>query len=566
MTKADNSNINIIVVDDESIVLSLIRDALEDDEYQLDTALSAAEALKIIEEKKIDLIISDIRMPKMNGIELVKRTRQTHPDVAVIFMTGYANLNSAKDAIKQGASDYILKPFELTEMRQAVTKAVDRIKRGEAVKQSSVQLKKLSDLNEMLFTAGDRKSLITSSLKYALMHCSSDSGAMLYWDRERTRFDLLQLDSGRISEQQLPRELLLPAMENIKPEDVQHPTIFSRIEDLPLGQGDAALMPAEFLSGNHWADGRILMVPVARQTAVYCFMLICVPPDSVPIDESGQRLLSIAASQLSMSLENLDLLQETQQAYDQLKALQDETIQLEKMATRGEMSAEIGHELNNFLGVVSGNLSLLELQLDKKNFGELQKYVTVMTDTVGKMKKFTANLMELSPISTKKEVFYFDKLITEVIDYLKPQKRFDGVKIIVHPFTEAIPLEADIVHIQQVLYNLFNNAADATCGCNTRQIIVDVATDTNKGNFRVAISDSGVGIQPEFLSKVFKEKFTTKEKGHGFGLMVCNRIIDGHGGKLTVDSSPGEGTTFYVDLPLKKKPDPVPAMGLPVLT
>ena len=566
MTNTENATINIIVVDDESIVLSLISDALEEDEYQIDTALDAAKALKIIESKKIDLIISDIRMPRMNGIELVKRTREIHPDVAVIFMTGYANLNSAKDAIKQGASDYILKPFELSEIRQAVETAVDHIKQGAAVKQSSAQLERLSDLNQMLFTAGDRQSLIHSSLRYALMHCSSNHGAVLYWDRDRTRFDLILNKDEEKFEQQLPRGAFLPAMENIDAQQFQQLMILSGIGQLPGVLGNPDERVREILNELITHDGRFLLIPVARQNHLYGFMMICLADGSAPINETGQRLLSIAASQLAMSLENLGLLEETQKAYDSLRELQDETIQLEKMATRGEMSAEIGHELNNFLGVVSGNLSLLEFQLKKKEDNELQKYVDVMTDTIHQMKKFTANLMELSPISTKSEVFHFDKLIAEVIDYLKPQKRFEGVEIDLHPMLDRIPIEADVVHIQQVLYNLFNNAADATNGCDRRKIAVAVRHNDDKETFRVVISDTGVGIAPEHLSKVFKEKFTTKEKGHGFGLLVCKRIIDSHGGEFKVESTLGKGTTISLDLPLKKSPEPVPAMGLPVLT
>ena len=145
MTKVSNSDINIVVVDDEEVVLSLVRDALEDDGFTVDTAPDAFKALEIVENKRVDLIITDIRMPKMDGIEMVKRIRQTRPDVAIIFTTGYANLNSAKDALRQGASDYILKPFELKEIRHSVNKVVEKIKREAEAKDSDAQMDRLSD-------------------------------------------------------------------------------------------------------------------------------------------------------------------------------------------------------------------------------------------------------------------------------------------------------------------------------------------------------------------------------------------------------------------------------------
>jgi signal transduction histidine kinase len=269
---------------------------------------------------------------------------------------------------------------------------------------------------------------------------------------------------------------------------------------------------------------------------------------------SSQKFLAISAGQLAMSLENLDLLEEARAAYARLKELQDETIQLEKMATRGEMSAEIGHELNNFVGVVAGNLSLLEFHLKKQNYDDLDKYVRTMQDTIENIKKFTANLMELTPISSKKEVIQFERLLVEVIDYLKPQRRFRDVTIECDDVETPIPFEADSVHIQQLLYNLFNNAADATARSDRRNITVSMTRCDKQDKFVFSISDTGSGIDPDYLTKAFREKFTTKKDGHGFGLLVCSRIIESHGGEVHISSIPNEGTTIQVEFPLAAAP------------
>jgi len=280
-------------------------------------------------------------------------------------------------------------------------------------------------------------------------------------------------------------------------------------------------------------------------------MMINVGENSRITGSSSQKFLAISAGQLAMSLENLDLLEEARAAYARLKELQDETIQLEKMATRGEMSAEIGHELNNFVGVVAGNLSLLEFQLQKQNYGDLARYVRAMQDTIENIKKFTANLMELTPISSKKEVIHFDRLLAEVIDYLKPQRRFRDVRIACDDLDDmSIPFEADSVHIQQLLYNLFNNAADATSNSKRREITVATTRCDKQNKFVFSISDTGSGIDPDYLAKAFREKFTTKAGGHGFGLLVCSRIIESHGGNVNISSIPNEGTTIQVEFPL----------------
>ncbi len=560
MNETKDNQTRILVVDDENIVLSLICDALEDEDFDIETAATGPDAFKIIESKTFDLIVTDIRMPDINGIDLVKRARAIQPDMGVIFMTGYANLNSAKDAIKQGAFDYILKPFELDEIRRAIKGAVQKIRKEAAEKSPDQQLESLTDLNQMLITVGDRSTLCTVSLRFTMMHCQSDNGALLFWNRARNAFTMVTIVNERNEEESLPLQPLSDCLDKLDIIKFQEPVFVSQVNDHPLYRAypnpDLAqhLLPRWFNE-----DTQMVTIPVNRGISLLGLIMLGFPANTTIIKGADLKLFSITANQLALSLENLELLEETQMAYARLKELQDETIQLEKMATRGEMSAEIGHELNNFLGVVIGSLSLLDFQLQKGNYDELGKYVQAMADNIEKIKKFTSNLMDLAPISSKKEIVYFDRLLGEVIDYLKPQRRFQGVTIELAPIKQPIPFEADSIHIQQLLYNLFNNAADATSGHEKRNISVRCELNPDKETFSFAITDTGVGIEPELQKKLFQERFTTKESGHGFGLVVCKRIVNAHSGKISIDSTTGSGTSIRIDFPLAKRQ---PAMAI----
>ncbi len=557
MSSAGATTSTILVVDDEDIVVSLVRDALEDEGYRVHTAHSGPEALKIIAAHTIDLLITDIRMPQMTGTELANRAKESNAELVVIFMTGYANLNSAKDAIKQGAVDYILKPFELSEIRQAVSNAMKKRIEAQATS-SDAQLEQLSDFSHMLVTTADRDSLVTVALEFALMHCQSEKGAVLWWDDDPGRMQIVVFTESQ--SQIFPvKDDLRDLLNKVDWNAFVKPVLLSADGDDPVARVVSRARPAEAGAAD-WlsADYEMLVVPIARPVKPYGLMIIGVGENSRITSSSTQKFLAISASQLAMSLENLDLLEEARAAYARLKELQDETIQLEKMATRGEMSAEIGHELNNFVGVVAGNLSLLEFQLQKQNYADLAKYVRAMQDTIENIKKFTANLMELTPISSKKEVIQFDRLLAEVIDYLKPQRRFRDVSIHYNNTDSSIPFEADSVHIQQLLYNLFNNAADATSNSNKREIAVSMIRCEKQNKFVFSISDTGSGIDPDYLAKAFREKFTTKAGGHGFGLLVCSRIIESHGGKVDISSIPNEGTTIQVEFPLATMPSMAP--------
>ena len=232
------------------------------------------------------------------------------------------------------------------------------------------------------------------------------------------------------------------------------------------------------------------------------------------------------------------------------KQLQDETIILEKMATRGELSAEIGHELNNFLAVIAGRLSIVYEKAKQVDANDILRHLQSMDETIKMMNQFTSNLMDLTPISTKMEIVYFEKLIRKVIDYLRPQWRFDGINIHLQKNSDTFPVKADLTHLQQLLYNLFNNAADSTTGRSQRNIKVSISADSGKSNFTVVIEDNGCGMSHDQLENAFSKRFTSKEHGHGFGLMVCKRIIENHMGSLKVESTADIGTSIAITFPL----------------
>jgi signal transduction histidine kinase/CheY-like chemotaxis protein len=556
MSEVTLKTCRILAVDDEEIVQSLVRDALEEEGYQVATAGSGPEALEILQSQHIDLLITDIRMPNMSGTDLVERARGINPGIGIIFMTGYASLSSAKDAIKRGALDYVMKPFELSDIRQAVHNGIEKLQAAAAVA-SHEQLSSLSDLSNVLFAAGDRKSLVASSLKFAMMHLKCERGSVLFYDRDHANYVMMTEWSGNSSEAVVGRDPLHAMAVDGLLLDFNEPALITALEDHPIYLKNPTEELRRFLLPPWMTEQeQLIAVPVARAATFHGMLLLSQNEDTVKIKQTDLKFMAITASQLAITLENLLLLEETQQAYSRLKELQDQTIELEKMATRGMMSAEIGHELNNFLGVVVGNVEMLSHHLNKGNFDKLGKYVDTVSTTLGKVSSFAENLMDLRSISSKEEVIRFDKLLVEVVEYLRPQKRFREVDVLLPSEFAPVSLKADITQIQQLLYNLFRNAADATLNCPQRQVRAAIEFFSESDKFRVTIEDTGTGFDPESLSKAFRQQFTTKESGHGIGLMVCRRIIDKHGGELDIESAPGKGTRIAITFPIAtEKPE-----------
>lgn len=553
----------ILVVDDEEIVLSLARDALEDAGYSVELADDGEKALAMIEKEKFDFLLTDIRMPGMNGIELARRAHELIPSIGIIFITGYANLDTAKDAIKQGAYDYIMKPFELNELRQAVKNAL-RKKQKDAEKTLSSELDKLSGLNQLMYTVGDRRSLMRLSLGFALMQGKASRGKIIYKGPETNEIGIVStdnLETGKFEEVTLRFELDYLRFYN---EELTSPRIISSVKEHPLYKKynesdiELCLTPPRYREGQ-----QIVSSPLIHGDKLYGFLILAYSEEDAKIKDSDLKFLSITTSQIAISLENIILLEESRHAYGRLKDLQDQILQLERMAAKGQMSAEIGHELNNFLGVVSGNLSLMQHSLNNKNCEEINKYLNAVISNLDNIKKFTDGLIDVSRLKSKFSECSINYIVAEVLEYLKAQNRFENISIIFNKTDSDFRTRVDAGQFQQLLYNLLNNAADAIQEIDddrNGEIKVDITHEPEKNTFTLTISDNGIGFEEQNLKNVLKKRFTTKETGHGFGLLVCDKIIKHHQGHFRIESVPDAGTKIIMEFPVKLSiPEPVSA-------
>ena len=116
----------ILIVDDEKSLLDLLSRVFTKEGYRVETTTSAARAIEIIEKEDLDVLIADIRLPEMSGMEILKRCREIRPDVPVIMITAYGNMKQAIEALKMGALDYIIKPFDIEELKITVAKGMEK--------------------------------------------------------------------------------------------------------------------------------------------------------------------------------------------------------------------------------------------------------------------------------------------------------------------------------------------------------------------------------------------------------------------------------------------------------
>ncbi len=221
----------------------------------------------------------------------------------------------------------------------------------------------------------------------------------------------------------------------------------------------------------------------------------------------------------------------------------------EKLVAKGEMAASIGHELNNYLTIISNNAELMDINLKRNKMEKARENSRRVIENVSKIKRFTDGLMDFSKMETEMVKYDIKHLVENLLFSIKTQRKFKGVTIDQSFETDMPEVNIDVGQIQQVLLNLLNNAVDAMQGKDKPHIGITCRFDKELQLLEIRVSDNGHGMSPEVKEKIFQSHFTTKADGHGLGLSNSRKVIINHGGEVKVESTIDQGTTFTLLLP-----------------
>ena len=233
------------------------------------------------------------------------------------------------------------------------------------------------------------------------------------------------------------------------------------------------------------------------------------------------------------------------QAEQALRDAQEQLISKEKLAVLGQLAGGVGHELRNPLGVITNALYFLKMVLPESD-ETTQEYLGIIESEARNAEKIVSDLLDFSRVKTlKKEEIAVSELVTEVLE-----KKLTPENITV---TTKIPMDTPQVFIDpgqvsQVLSNIFSNAYHAMPGGGN----LTISSKPDKGYVNLSIADTGFGISPKNLKKIFEPLFTTRAKGIGLGLAVSKSLLEANGGNFHVESKEDEGSTFTITLPTKE--------------
>jgi signal transduction histidine kinase/CheY-like chemotaxis protein len=514
----------ILVVDDEANVLLTVVAILEQEGYDVVSARGGREALQAIRSTHYDLVLTDLKMPDIDGLRVLEEVRKISPSTVTVMMTGYGSVDSALDAVQRGAYEYLLKPTEVVDLKAAVRRSLER--------------KRLSEI-DTLYRIG---KTLTSSLDPQAIG-SEVTEAVRQVLGVAHAYMVSFASTGPEADDPLRRLLrdgaVLPRLES--GEVVSNTDLIPAIDSWAAGHGTQSCV---FVPGI--ANGRLICVlGVDNGAAPYEF------------HASAQRFLRSLAGQTALTLSNATLFTELQRNNEQLAAANTKLRELDKL--KSQFLSVATHELRTPLSIILGYNSMLAETLDDRLSAEEKDTLRESVAACKRLIRLVNSMLDITQIESGKMRMNYApsdlrRLVSGVVALFQQEAKAKDIRLSMEVPSRLPRLVLDAERIEQVLVNLVGNALKFTSAGGSVVIAVRHMADTH--TVQVSVRDTGIGIAPEVRERIFDEFAQIHEgvkrrhrEGSGLGLAIARRIVEAHRGTLDVISAPGKGSTFFFTIP-----------------
>ena len=572
--------INILMVDDSPPNLLALESILRAPDRNLISASSGEEALRYLLNNDVAVILMDVFMPGMDGLETAElvRGRDKSHDIPIIFLTADSSGGSLLSrGYSLGAVDYIVKPIEPDILRSKVNVFVELSKKTQEVKHQAELLREknleLENANlarlKMLIDLGQELSVEHDPAQVLQKFCHSGRRIV---NAETAAAGVVDSNGETLNYYCAPSENGQPAraIPTIVQQVLQR--LITERRPLRLTDSDAALSDPESASDDVRS---FLGAPILSGTAVSGWFCLLNKINADDFSEADERLAATLAHQVAIAYENARLYTEVQNQAAELrvevverKQAEEERAQLliREQAAREEAEranrakdqflATLSHELRTPLSAILGWSQLV--RTGKLEDTQLARAVETIERNARSQSQLIDDLLDVSRIITGKLQIEFrqvdlTRIIEAALDSVRPIFETKGIHFKVSGDMGQCLVHGDSNRLQQILWNLFNNAVKFTPAGG--KVIVKVKRHASR--VVVSITDTGIGIDPKFLPFIF-ERFrqadgstTRAHGGLGLGLAIVRHLIDLHNGDVKVESGgQGLGSTFTVTLPL----------------
>lgn len=506
----------VLFIDDEEGIRKVMAISLADAGYEVLTAADGESGLRLCQEHSPQIIITDIRMPGIDGLEVLRRIKEMDPDREVIVVTAFGEMETAIRALQLDASDFITKPIQDEALAVALKRARERfsIRRELRDYTALIEERWMETSEKLAETYNFQKNLIESSMD-GILACDQECRVITF---------------NRAMERMLGYH---------KDEVIGRMTLY---DFLPMGEVER--FNDKLRTDDYGGKNRL---------ALFETTMIAKGGQKIPVQLSATALVDdqreIGVVSFFRDLREIRRIE--QQFADQARLLQQD-----KMIALGKLAASVVHEINNPL---SGILNYIRLMLKIMGRGPLapdhqqkfKEYLTLMESETSRCSQIVGNLLAFARQSR------LDFAEINVSDLLQKSLMLSAHKLALQNITVTTllaskipPVVGDHNQIQQCVINLIFNAIDAMP--HGGMLTLQSAYDAGGKSVEIRVKDNGCGISKEDLPYIFDPFFTTKKegKGIGLGLSTVYGIMERHKGSIDVDSEPGKGSVFTLKLPV----------------
>ena len=540
---------NILIVDDNVENRYLLEALFKGSGHTVQPAANGTEGLAILEKEGIELIVSDILMPEMDGFELCRRVRKNPALRTIPFVVYTATYTGPKDeelALKIGADRFIVKPCEPQEFMEAIDSVMAASNRREAPETSEAASDKeiFKLYNARLVRKLEQKMLQAEREIQARLKMEES----LRESEEKYRTILETMEAGYFEvDLEGNFTFLNPAVSRI----LGYP------ESELMGMNNRSYMDLENAKRVWQTSNRVYTTGEAAKA--FDWQILKKDGTRAHIETSIALKRDAVGKAIGFRGLARDVTERKQIEAERNK-LQAQLLQAQKLEAVGRLAGGVAHDFNNMLNVIMGHTELALLQLDSQH--PLKNDLTEVLAAARRSADITRQLLAFArQQSITPELL---DLNTAVESLLKMLRRLIGedIDLVWQPGANLWPVRMDPSQIDQILINLCVNARDAISDVGkltieTRAVTIDEEYCTDHAEFTagdyvmLAVSDDGCGMERETLDKIFDPFFTTKEigRGTGLGLATVYGIVKQNDGLVNVYSEPGCGTSFHVYLP-----------------
>jgi signal transduction histidine kinase len=426
----------------------------------------------------------------------------------------------------------------------------------------------LNDMVEMAARIPKIEDLLAHVLERTMRAVSATIGSIMLLDRER---QVLRIAVGRgLGDQEHSRPhvevkvgegiagRVVQMGEAVLVEDIEKDARFAKISDPKYGGGSFICMPLRV------GDRIVGVVNLAKKESTP-------GAPSQTFAPTDLQFLNALMTYTAYAVDNARLFEEARAAAQRLEEVvedqklrltlaQQQMLQAAKLSALGELVAGVAHELNNPLTVIIGTADMIETEAPEA----VKRHLHLMREAISAAQYVVRGLLTFGrQMPLQKTPVDLARLTEKVLALTFGELHVAEVKVRQDIAPELPPVWADANQLQQVLVNLITNAKQAMADVQGERRLQISVQRADPARVRIQVEDTGPGIPADVIAKVFDPFVTTKSDGTGLGLSISYGIIREHGGTLTVDSTPGRGATFTIELPIEAAPDGLPRQPLP---